>query len=344
MSVRGQVAGRLREQLTAFAGRPLKPDERLAIAVSGGADSLALLLLAVDVRGRNVVALTVDHGLRAGTDQEAAQVGRVATSLGIEHATLRWTGEKPDANVQAAAREARYRLLSEWCRSNAVQWLATAHHADDQAETLLLRLGRGAGLTGLSGIRAWRALGHGVTLVRPLLTERHVDLVAICAEAGLEPMDDPTNRSERYDRTKARALLQQADWLDSGRIARSAGNLAEAAAALDWAVDLAWESRVCRDGAELIVDAGGLPREIARRLLDRALAEVGDPGEVRGGQIANLLDRLMTGEDGALGRVSVRQVNAVGGSSAGVWRLAREMRSRVPSERDRIAAGSIVLP
>ena len=277
---------------------------RFAVAVSGGPDSLALLLLAHAAYGAKIVALTVDHGLRRGSADEAAMVAGVCGARGIAHATLVWQGDKPTANMQAAAREARYALMTDYCAAHDIAWLATAHHADDQAETLLLRLARGSGMGGLSGIRARRALGNGVMLLRPLLGERRATLRALVEAAGLEPVDDPANRLTAYDRTAARALLAANAWLDASRLAAAAGHLADAEAALAWAADLAWDSRVEATAAEILIDAAGLPGELRRRLVVRALAHFGVAP--RGPGVDRLIFRLTAGESATLGGVQGR--------------------------------------
>jgi len=294
-------------------GRPLGPQEPLAVAASGGPDSLALLLMAREAYGHRVRALTVDHGLRPEAAAEAARVAATCAALGAAHATLRWEGPKPDGNLQAAAREARYRLMGEWCRANDVAWLATAHHADDRAETLLLRLARGAGLAGLAGVRPARPLGDGVTLLRPLLEARRHDLAAVVAASGIEAVDDPSNRDGRFDRTRIRALLAANEDLDAGRVAASASHLADAEEALAWATDLAWRSRVEACGTGLAVDAAGLPRELQRRLIGRVVGALAAGADPRGADVDRLLDRLAGGGGGTLAGVK-----GVGGA---VWRF-----------------------
>lgn len=277
---------------------------RLAVAVSGGPDSLALLLLAHAAFDAKIVVLTVDHGLRRGSADEAAMVARVCSARGIAHATLVWQGVKPTANIQAAARDARYALMADYCVAHGIMWLATAHHADDQAETLLLRLARGSGMGGLSGIRARRALGSGVTLLRPLLGARRATLHALVDAAGLDPVDDPANRSPAYDRTVARALLAANAWLDASRLAAVARHLAEAEAALAWAADLAWDSRVEATAEEVRVDGAGLPGELRRRLVVRALTQFG--AAPRGPGIERLIARLAGGSSATLAGIQAR--------------------------------------
>ena len=300
-------------RLTAALGRPPAPDARLAVAVSGGPDSLALLLLAAEAFPGRIYALTVDHGIRTAAAVEAAAVAAICTARGIGHATLRWTGPKPAANLQAAARAARYALMAEWCAAQGTGLLLTAHHADDQAETLLMRLARGAGSGGLTGIRPCRVIDHGVRLVRPLLGVRRAELAEIAQAAGLSAADDPSNRDPHYDRTAARAALAQVPWLDPARLAASAAHLADAEAALCWATDRAWAGGATLGDGSVGLDAAGLPPEITLRLLRRALATVAPEAAPRGDALTRLAARLATG-----GTATLAGVRATGGP---VWRF-----------------------
>ena len=302
----------LDQRFEQLVGRRLGDAEPLGVAVSGGPDSLALLLLARDAFGDRVRAVTVDHGLRAESAAEAAQVATICAGLGVPHATLRWDG-KAKANVQALAREARYRLMADWCAAEGIAWLATAHHADDQAETLLLRLARGSGIGGLAGIRASRSLARGVILLRPLLDVRRDALAAIVAAAGLRIVDDPSNRDPRYDRTRVRRWLAAHDELDAAHLAASAAHLAEAEAALLWTADLAWNSRVTTADVQVEVDVEGLPRELQRRLTLRALQALGAAAP-RGPDVDRLLDRLAGG-----GTATLAGIRARGGR---IWRFS----------------------
>jgi len=311
-------------RVASLLGRPLAASEPVAVAVSGGPDSLALLLLAERAFGPATRALTVDHGLRPESAAEAAGVAGICARLGVPHATLVWTGAKPAANRQAAARAARYRLMGDWCAANGVAVLMTAHHADDQAETLLMRLARGSGSAGLAGIRMVNKINPEVTLLRPLLDMRCKMLKNLVADAGLAAIDDPSNADPAYDRTAARAVLAGVPWLDPRRLAASAAHLREADDALAWAADLGWRSRATRDRGAILVDAAGLPDELVRRLVVRALAELGvaDPD---GPAVARLIVRLA-----ADGTATLGGVRASGGA---VWRFApapppRPIRSR----------------
>jgi tRNA(Ile)-lysidine synthase len=290
------------EKLT--GGRP----ERIGIAVSGGPDSLALLLLAAAAYPDRVQAATVDHGLRAEGADEARFVGDVCKDLSVPHDILPpdWL-EPPASNVPAKAREARYAALQSWSARKGVRWLATAHHVDDQAETLLMRLSRGAGIGGLAGIRSLNTWPgeRADAVVRPLLTWRKAELVALVRGAGLEAVDDPTNDSDALHRTHARRLLAAADWLHPARLAAASANLADAEEALAWTMGQVWEARGRVRGDEVIIDPRGLPRELQRRLLLRAFGHFTDESTIPGPKLMTLLDALLAGRTSTLAEVKV---------------------------------------
>ncbi|MEO7240062.1 MAG: tRNA lysidine(34) synthetase TilS [Sphingomicrobium sp.] len=293
------------------------PADRIGVAVSGGPDSLALLLLAAAARPGQIEAATVDHRLRADSGAEADMVAGVCGGLGVPHAILpiEWS-EPPAGNLQARARDARYPALGQWALERGLAALATAHHLDDQAETLLMRLARGAGIGGLAGIRRRRPLAIGdraVALVRPLLGWRRDELAAIVQAAGANAVDDPANRDPRHDRTRAREFLSGTDWPDRARLAASAAHLADAEAALQFAAAKLYHERHRRDGEVTIVDPTGLPREFQRRLLLIALQRRGAPPP-RGPDLARLLAQLAAGQTATLAGFKL-----VGGAT---WRLS----------------------
>ena len=156
-------------------------------------------------------------------------------------------------------------MLGEWAINRDLAAVATAHHADDQAETLLMRLARGAGLGGLVGVRQTLPLEAGIALIRPLLDWRRAELAAIVDAAGITPIDDPANRDPRHDRSRFRGMLAKADWADAERLAASARWLADADEALEWALTPLIGTRLKRRGSSLAIDADGLPRELQRR-------------------------------------------------------------------------------
>lgn len=286
----------------------------MAIAVSGGPDSIALLLLAHAARPGEIVAATVDHGLRPESAAEAAMVAEVCAGLGVPHSTL--TVEVPPGNVQAQARLARYAALGRWMGQDGLNLLATAHHADDQAETLLMRLNRGSGIDGLAGVRARATVpGHdGLTLIRPLLGWRKAELVSLVGSAGIEPAQDPSNHDPKFDRARLRQVLAEADWLDPVAMAQSAANLADAAEALEWMAQREWAECVTQAEDGLLYTPQA-PRAVRLRVLSRAIKQLG--GEPRGLAVAALLDGLELGRGGNLAGVLVTPHRAG-------WMLRRE--------------------
>lgn len=286
---------------------------RFGVAVSGGPDSMALLLLAANAFAGRVEAATIDHGLRPDSADEAAMVARWCAGHGVPHVILRLpvpiTG-----NLQSAARAARYALLEQWREAHGLDWLMTAHHADDQLETLLMRLNRGSGVGGLAGVRA--RSGH---VLRPLLGWRRAALLAVAQAAGMPFVLDPSNGDPRFDRAALRARLAEADWLDPLAAARSAAALAEAEAALTWmAADIAGRA-IARDGEAwtlAVPDMDALPRELRRRVLLHLLAAA-DPAAAppRG----DALDHALA-QAGAGGQASLGAWLLAGGNR---WRLRR---------------------
>lgn len=262
--------------------------------MSGGPDSLALLILAhAAFTGRFEVA-TVDHGLRPESAEEATMVARLCAERGIDHATLRAEVARK-GNLQANARAARYRALGDWACESRLTAIVTAHHLDDQAETLLMRLNRGAGVRGLAGMRAIAAVPGRLELplLRPLLGWTRAELARIVAESGFSPAADPSNRDTRFERAAMRQALTRAEWLDPAALAASARHLAEAEEALVWAAAREWLERVERrpDGFAYRPAA---PRAIRLRVLERILAEISREGAPRGSEIARL-DRCLAG-------------------------------------------------
>lgn len=267
------------------------PAARLGLAVSGGPDSLALLLLAQAARPGRIAAATVDHGLRPESAAEAAMVAKVCAGLGVAHATLRVVLSA--GNLSAAARRGRYAALAEWAAQAGLAALATAHHADDQAETLLLRLNRASGVSGLAGVRARGPLPGGGLVLRPLLGWRRTELATVVTAAGLIAADDPTNHDPAFDRARLRAHLASADWLDVPALAASASHLADADAALDWAAAREWRESVRREGLGVCYRPQA-PRAVGLRVIARIVDDLAG-GAVRGGQIAQAFDALVAG-------------------------------------------------
>ncbi len=260
-----------------------------------------MLALALKQARDRIVVLTVDHALRAGSAEDAAHVAAICArrAVSCEILTLDWPGGVPAANRQARAREARYAALGAAARAAGAPYLLTAHHAEDQAETMLMRLARGSGLSGLSGIRETRELAFGVTLLRPCLRLSSACLHAAAKAADMDVRYDPSNADGRHDRTRFRALLADSADLDPVRIAESAGHLAEARAALEWAADLAFASRAAHAGESIRIDPHGLPAELKRRLVLRAFAAL-DASAPRGPELMRFMEMLESGSKATL--------------------------------------------
>ncbi|MFN3622883.1 MAG: tRNA lysidine(34) synthetase TilS [Hyphomicrobium sp.] len=309
---------------------PLAAFRSLILAVSGGADSMALMLLArrwsqMHTESPKIMVATVDHGLRAESRAEADWVIGEARALGIEAHLLTWSGEKPQAGIQDAARTARYRLLSDHALSVAQGPAAvvTAHTEDDQAETLLMRLARGSGLDGLAAMAPLRAIEEAlgqVVLARPLLGVSGKRLRATLRAAGRTWLEDPSNEADRFERVrirKARARLAELG-LENHKIALSARRLARAKDALETCVDDLQRTAGLdvHGGAYASFDAGtwsAAPEELRLRLLGRLIAAFGGQAEpLNLGQLEALVLRMSEAkfEGATLGGAAVSRAGA----------------------------------
>jgi len=295
----------------------------IVLAVSGGPDSIALMWLAARwrstlARGPRLIAVTVDHGLRAEAAAEAREVKRLARTLDLPHRTMRWTGEKPKTGLPAAARTARYRLLAQAARASGATHILTAHTRDDQAETLLMRLLRGSGIGGLAAM-ARESERDGVLLARPFLHVSKSQLVATLKKAKIGFADDPTNRDTNFTRPRLREIMPvlAAEGGDARSLARLASRLARANQAVEVLVDGAERYLALRDreapraGFEAnafdasafdastfearTFDASAfaaMPEEIRLRLLKRAIDRFGHEGPAELGKVEALLAAL----------------------------------------------------
>jgi tRNA(Ile)-lysidine synthase len=266
--------------------------EKIALALSGGGDSVALLHLlkgwadANCARGKSTAlhALIVDHGLRKGSGADAKRAAAIARKAGWHAHVLEWTARKPKSNIENAAREARYALLGRWCKSHKAYALFVAHTCDDLVETFLLRLGRGSGVDGLSAMSArppYPIEGfQELSILRPLLDFGRDELRNYLQENDAAWIEDPMNSDPRFSRVKVRALvpLLEEAGIPRGRIAAAARHLARARAALEADVAAFFESHTrVSDGGAILMDGTALeraPREIALRALSSALNRV----------------------------------------------------------------------
>ncbi len=328
--------------------QPLAQVSSLVLAVSGGPDSTALLVLAARWRaarnhGPKLVAVTIDHGLRAESAAEARAVKRLARELRVQHRTLLWSGPKPTSGLQEAARTARYRLLGTFARTVPAHHILTAHTLDDQAETVLFRMSRGSGISGLCGMRVVTPLALAASstgscppgrdaadtgivprvsalaastrgqllLVRPFLGIPKARLVATLHAANIPYLEDASNRDPRFARSRLRELLPalMREGLDAGRIALFARRLQRVEAALEAAVDVAAASALREPVAKddpIVLDPKAflaLPAEIAIRLLARAIARKGEEGAVQLGKVEALYAVLATARQAGTSRL-----------------------------------------
>lgn len=279
------------EQLTSGQGR-------LLLAVSGGPDSLALLLLAHAALPDRIEAATMDHGLRQEAADEAIFVGSLCGALGVEHHILH--PAQPIAGcLQAEARRERYAALHARAQTSGCEWIATAHHADDQLETILMRIARGSGIDGLAAVRA----RHG-RVIRPLLHFRKAELEGICTECGATPVLDPSNQDLGFDRVAIRQWLANLHHpLKAHRAVQTASACADASEALNWVTEQYYHTHVQPSANDVTLNTGNLPRELLRRLSLRIIDTL-QPGYMpRGEALDEAMRALAKGEQRMLGDV-----------------------------------------
>ena len=273
-------------------------DTRVLLAVSGGSDSLAMLLLAHVAIPERISAATVDHQLRPEAADEAAFVAALCGKLNVPHAVLQ-PSAPISGNLQSEARAARYALLQTRADTDGCNWIATAHHADDQLETVLMRVARGSGIDGLAGVRMQQG-----RIIRPMLAFTKTELEGICDQSGVTAVSDPSNADDSFDRVAMRQwLASTAHPFGAHRAVRTATAFTEASEALEWMTSDAFETRVLRSGVSFTLAVTDLPRELQRRLLLRILDQI-QPGYVpRGDATDRALDTLTKGGQQMLGDV-----------------------------------------
>ena len=279
-------------------------EARLLLAVSGGPDSVALMLLANAAMPDRIAAATVDHGLRPEAAAEADYVATLCAERAIPHRILR--PELPiNGNIQSEARRARYALLEQAADEADCSLIATAHHADDQLETLLMRLARGSGVDGMSGVRP-----RNGRIIRPLLEFSKSELEEICKSAGIQPVVDPSNDDAEFERVAIRQWLARTQHpFNIARVTRTATAMQDAGAALLWMTDQLASTRIKKINDEIQCTATDLPHELQRRLVLTSLAML-DPdlnprgdtverlvGDLRGGKTTTVGDILCKGGD-----------------------------------------------
>lgn len=278
-------------RLMAACDFSFEASRQIGVAVSGGADSLALALLAHHWGQKNavkVMALTVDHGLRKGSDAEAQQVGDWLSAWGMEHHILSWTGAGAvHSRVQERARDARYALMTQWCRAHGVRHLLLAHHQEDQAETILMRLKKGSGLLGLAGMARVRPVpghengeeGTDIQIVRPLLTVSKTQLRQTLRAQGQAWVEDPSNTNLAFERVRTRHLLThlEGEGVSAARLAGAASAIARVRDVLERAAEDVLQKSVSGTFVKQIAAKPFLatPEAVQSIALARLLAEVG---------------------------------------------------------------------
>lgn len=282
----------------------------VAIALSGGVDSVCLLHWLVNV-GVNVTALHVNHHLRKSADTDAEYVGKLCGELGVPYQIFDWTGDKPTTGLEAAARTARYKLMTDWCHENGIDTLMVAHQADDQIETFLMNLSRGSGVSGLSAMRdvSYR---DGIQIVRPLLGVFRRELIAYCDEQKIHYLTDEMNFDDKYTRVKIRQnrhLLADKLGISDARILLAIENLSRTRSALDLDVDARVRS-VMYDDYALFSDSFlfDLPPDIGLKFLGMLIQRIGgDDYQPRLNSLTFALSKLHNECKITLGHCTIRR-------------------------------------
>jgi tRNA(Ile)-lysidine synthase len=315
------LIARFREDYQRLLSPAEAPNHRIALAVSGGPDSMAMLALAAAAFPGRVIAATVDHGLRTESADEVLLVARACERIGIPHTALKIEVPPGDSgNLHGWARQQRYLLLKRWAIDAGAPTLCTAHHAEDQAETFLMRAARATGLSGLAAVRARNEDERDpIALLRPLLRWRRRDLRAVAEQLNLPFVDDPSNRDPRFDRTRFRAWLAEAPWLDPLQIGRTAENLATLDGDLLEISQWLLKTRALECAPqEARFDVDGLPRGVKRYLVRMGINHVLSTSGMDGGNwnpasnVEPLLDALDAGS-------SATQANVLASAKGAVW-------------------------
>jgi len=285
---------------------PLQGEDHVGLAVSGGVDSLALMLLLAKWRAMqntppHVMVFTVDHGLREAAKSETEFVAATAEELGFESQILKGVIENPGARLQEKARALRYGLIGQAMEGLGIHCLMTGHHCDDQAETVLMRFSRGSGVNGLAGM-ATISVRHGLFVFRPLLDLGRGQLETFVAQSGIVPIDDPSNRNMNFERVRWRQFMPALNeaGLSSEMISMSARRLRRADDALAEMTERFYEEEFVIDPFGcLYFDLAALiehPAEIGVRLLARALDDAGGLTHMPSlAQVEALLENLRSG-------------------------------------------------
>jgi tRNA(Ile)-lysidine synthase len=301
---------RLAAGLKAAAGTGWQ-HRRYGVAVSGGPDSMALTWLMASLLPEQISAATVDHGFRKASADEARMVAGYCAREHIAHQIL--TPPAPiEGSLQAAARAERYRLLEEWRAREGLDFIVTAHHADDQLETLLMRVNRSSGVSGLAGVRR-----RNGTVLRPLLAWRRRELLDLALDEDIPFIEDPSNTDQRFDRARLRHALRGQQMIDAEAAAKSASYLADADEALDWATDAAIARWPHPSDISLVCD-DGYPTEIFRRILTRRLHANEPELKLRGATLDSVMAAMNDGRRAMVGSLIIDPQRG----SQTIWRIS----------------------
>ncbi len=310
------------ERLT---NRPAKDGStpKIGVAISGGPDSMALLWLMKYHYDGAIFAATIDHGLRKEAAQEAMHVAEICQKLEIKHDIL--TPAQPiRGNIQSNARKARYALLEQWAQKNGCDYIATAHHADDQLETMIMRLNRASGIGGLASIRE-----RNGNIIRPLLGLRKTDLIQICEAAEIEYSNDPSNHNDDFDRVKIRQWLEKCEShglepiIDPIMAQKSALNLQDANIALEYSSAILANERIEKQADKIILDIADLPIEYQRRLLIQALQQMDNGLQPRGTSLENSIKALNGNNISMIGNIKITPKRTAVDGDRPLWILSK---------------------
>lgn len=282
----------------------IKKQKELAVAVSGGPDSMALLGALIEQQvPQDIYVLSVNHGLR---DDAAKEIQIIADyiqahkSKNLKHVILNWEGEKPQNAIMEAARQARYELMADYCASQNIQTLFVGHHQDDQAETFLIRLSKGSGLDGLSAMEPLHHYNEHLKIARPFLNQPKESLIKFCEAQKIPFIKDPSNKNKNYMRPRLRAsanILAQ-EGLSAKRLSVTAKRLRRAREALETLTIQAFKQTIIEDNKDEIKfnfdDLKQYPEEIGLRVIQKALEKNRDeaPYNVRMEKLEEVFEAL----------------------------------------------------
>ena len=285
---------------------------KMAVGVSGGIDSMCLLYWLHEI-GADVVCLHVNHKLRKQADIETDYVANVCKQLNIPCQIFYWDGEKPENGLEAAAREARYKMMTDFCHENGIEYLLTAHQSDDQIETFLMNLSRGSGLYGLSAMLP-KSSRDGITILRPLLDVPRAELKQYCDDNNIKYFIDSMNSDDHYKRVKIRqnrCLLNEKLDISDSRILLAIQNLSRTRE---------WIDKYIEDRLEMVIRSWGAlfntsflfdeAEEIRLRFVGLLIQRIGgDEYPVRLNSLQMALSNLQHDCKFTLGHCTIRRLN-----------------------------------